>query len=86
MRTSARPVGRMMSISAMRLSGVATNVHESTASPKGKRPGEVLAESNNKVEESLSQKRVNENWRGYKSLVDKGSKVEAEQTRTDDSS
>mmetsp|Transcript_6729 Transcript_6729/g.6636 ORF Transcript_6729/g.6636 Transcript_6729/m.6636 type:complete len:98 (+) Transcript_6729:98-391(+) len=85
MRTSARPVWRMMSTTTTRSKGMATNMRGSAASPKSKRTGKVLAQGS-KAEESLQQKRVHDNWRGYKSLVDKGSKVEAEQARPDDSS
>ncbi|CUM55488.1 uncharacterized protein AC631_03123 [Debaryomyces fabryi] len=85
MRTSVRPVWRMMSTTTTNYKSMATNMRGSNASVKGKRTGKVLAQGS-KAEESLQQKRVHDNWRGYKSLVDKGSKVEAEQARPDDSS
>lgn len=85
MRTSVRPAWRMMGTTAVRSKNMATNMRGSVASPKGKRTGKVLAEGS-KAEESLQQRRVHDNWKGYKSLVDKGSKVEAEQARPDDSS
>lgn len=84
-KTSVSPAWRMMGTSAIRSKTMATNMRGSVASSKGKRTGKVLAEGS-KAEESLQQKRVHDNWRGYKSLVDKGSKVEAEQARPDDSS
>lgn len=84
-KTSVRPAWRMMSTTTVRSKAMATNMRGSVANPKGKRTGKVLAEGS-KAEESFQQKRVHDNWRGYKSLVDKGSRVEAEQARPDDSS
>lgn len=83
-RTSIVPASRMMSVSVVRAKGMGTNMRGSMAS-KPKKSGRVLAEGS-KAEESFQQKRVHDNWRGYKSLQDKGSKAEAEQARPDDSS
>ncbi|CUM49501.1 unnamed protein product [Debaryomyces tyrocola] len=85
MKASVRPAWRMMGTTAVRSKSMPSNIRGSAGTPKGKRTGKVLA-GGSKAEESLQQKRVHENWRGYKSLVDKGSKVEAEQARPDDSS
>lgn len=84
-RTSIVPASRVMSITGMRYNGMSSNMQGNLRSSQLKKTGQVLADGS-KAEESLQQKRVHDNWRGYKSLQDKGSKTEAEQARPDDSS